>query len=84
MEAFEPDESGVPRGRLLPEEDAEEYLGLPFGTLKDRRKRARAPVHVKIGAAVYYTKADLEEWVEASKVRRTAAPDQSQQGHVTG
>lgn len=72
LEEFGEDASGQPLGRLISEDDADEYLGLPATTLLRRRRRGRGPVHVKIGGQCYYTKADLEAWVEASKVRRQA------------
>lgn len=50
--------------RLLWPEQVAEMLGLPTGTLANRRYQGRGPAFVKIGRHVRYRRSDVAGWVE--------------------
>jgi hypothetical protein len=55
--------------KLLDEKATSEFLGcVPTGTLSNWRIRKVGPAYLKIGHAVRYDVADLEMWLEASRV----------------
>ena len=58
--------AGKPRGKLLGWRDAAAYLGLSERTFR-RHVRGHVPC-VWVGNRVYYTREDLDAWVEQQKV----------------
>ena len=54
--------------RFLNSEEAADYLGLQRTTLEAWRCRGGGPRFVKLGRAVRYRQADLDDWIE-SRVR---------------
>ncbi len=54
--------------RFLNSEEAADYLGLQRTTLEAWRCRGGGPRFVKLGRAVRYRQADLDEWIE-SRIR---------------
>ena len=54
--------------RFLNSDEAADYLGLQRTTLEAWRCRGGGPRFVKLGRAVRYRQADLDEWIE-SRIR---------------
>lgn len=60
-----PQASPAPHRRLLTEKEAAPYLALSVRTLQAWRVRGGGPPFVKLGAAVRYDVAALDQWTEA-------------------
>ena len=60
--------------RLLKEVDAARILNVEVATLRRWRWIGRGPCFHKIGAAVRYDPADLEEFIAAGRRRSTSDP----------
>ena len=48
------------------------FLGLKPSTLERWRSKGEGPVFHKIGGRIYYTRADLDAWIESRRRRSTA------------
>ena len=57
---------------ILRTREAAAYLGLSKPTLERFRTLGGGPKFAKLGAAVRYRKADLDEWLESRLVRSTS------------
>jgi hypothetical protein len=55
----------LPDGRMKPE-GAAQYTGFDAGTLANWRFKGKGPVFYKRGSRVFYYKADLDAWLQAS------------------
>ena len=53
---------------LLRDSEAARRLSLAVGTLRNLRSQGRGPRFVRLGRAVRYRPADLDEWVERGLV----------------
>ena len=53
----------------LTTQQAAEYLSTTRATLADWRTKRVGPVYAKIGGIVRYKQADLDAWLEASRVK---------------
>ena len=51
--------------------DAAKYLGLSHHTLNQWRHQGRGPLFVRLGRAIRYRKADLDDYLECSARRST-------------
>ncbi|WP_363800067.1 helix-turn-helix domain-containing protein [Lysobacter firmicutimachus] len=49
-------------------EQAAKYLGLAEQTLSNMRIQGRGPRYLKLGSRVFYTRADLDQYLRASIV----------------
>lgn len=58
---------------ILNTAEAANYTRLGKPTLERLRVSGEGPVYVKLGGAVRYRKADLDEWVESRLTRSTSA-----------
>lgn len=58
--------------RLLDTTAAAMQLGLAVSTLEKQRVRGDGPAFLKLGRAVRYRAADLEEWLIARRVNSTS------------
>ena len=56
-----------PVDNFITRREASQYLNISLSTL-DRLLRSRQIPFVKLGGRVYFTKAQLNEWVESLKV----------------
>jgi hypothetical protein len=63
---------------LLREADAAALLGLEVATLRRWRWAGKGPVFRKIGAAVRYERADLDDFIAAARRGSTSNPGQAQ------
>jgi len=59
-----PIEKGSPRLRTR---EAAAYVGLSYSTLTKLRLSGNGPRFCKLGAAVVYDRADLDDWLEGTK-----------------
>jgi predicted DNA-binding transcriptional regulator AlpA len=59
--------------KLLNEKEAAELLNLSLATLRRRRCDGRPPRFIKIGASVRYCAQDLDDFIEASRVKNEEA-----------
>ncbi len=57
---------------LLRPDDAALYLGFGSGWLAKLRMGSRGPRFIKLGRRIRYTRSDLDQWVEANRVRSTS------------
>lgn len=57
---------------ILNTKEAASYVRLGKPTLERFRVSGSGPVYVKLGGAVRYRKADLDQWVESRLVRSTS------------
>ena len=58
---------------LLRPDDAARYLGFGAGWLAKLRMRGGdGPKFIKLGRRIRYTRSDLDQWVEANRVRSTS------------
>ena len=53
---------------LMTEREAANYLKRAYATLQRYRRNGDAPPHSKWSGMVYYTKADIDEWLASKKV----------------
>lgn len=60
--------------RALTEREVSDLLGLSVATLRAWRHRGQGPRFLRLGRAVRYLPADLEDFVSASAVNAAAAP----------
>ena len=58
---------------ILNTAEAANYTRLGKPTLERLRVSGEGPVYAKLGGAVRYRKADLDEWVESRLTRSTSA-----------
>lgn len=51
---------------LLNEEEVSKYIGVPIKTIRYWRHFGKdfAPKFIKLGARVYYSKQEIDEWIE--------------------
>ena len=66
--------------RRLRTEQAADYVGLAARTLEKMRLTTAGPRFFKIGRAVVYDSADLDEWLARQRRRSTAEPGQEGAG----
>ena len=52
--------------------EAARHLGVAVSTLAKMRCRGGSPRYFKLGARVCYSRADLDEWLEARRVCHTS------------
>lgn len=62
---------------LLTEQDASERLGLSVRTLQKWRLQGNGPRFLKLGHAVRYDPADLDEYISSARRRSTSDPGQA-------
>lgn len=60
--------------RALTEREVSDLLGLSVATLRAWRHRGQGPRFLRLGRAVRYLPADLEDFVSASAVNATVEP----------
>ncbi len=65
--------------RALTEREVSDLLGLSVATLRAWRHRGQGPRFLRLGRAVRYLPADLEDFVRASAVDANAASPTEQQ-----
>ena len=70
--------------RALTEREVSDLLGLSVATLRAWRHRGQGPRFLRLGRAVRYLPADLEDFVRASAVNASAGPSSVQQAHTEG
>lgn len=56
-------------GRLLTEKEAAERLTFHVQTLRNWRFQGRGLPYIKLGSAVRYDEEDIQDFIEAAKVR---------------
>jgi excisionase family DNA binding protein len=66
--------------RALTEREVAALLGLSVATLRAWRHRGRGPRFLRLGRAVRYLPADLEDFVRASAVDASPEPSSDQTG----
>ena len=74
MNDFEPAVTGVrifPDGRMTAV-DASAYTGVSTKSLAVMRCNGTGPAFTKLGKRVFYSKADLEGWIQSRRVTSTA------------
>ena len=64
--------SAQPRGRLLTEQEAADFLAVAVRTLQDKRVRGGGCPYVKIGRLVRYRMEDLTAFIEAGRRSHTS------------
>jgi predicted DNA-binding transcriptional regulator AlpA len=55
--------------------EAARHLGICYGTLLNWRVQGSGPSFLRIGRAVRYSEADLEEWTRTRRFASTSAAD---------
>lgn len=60
------------REPLLTPVDVAEQLGLPTSTLANWRYQGQGPRYLRIGRHVCYQAVDVDDWLQAQRVRHTA------------
>jgi predicted DNA-binding transcriptional regulator AlpA len=66
--------------QLLTEHDASERLGLSVRTLQKWRLQGNGPRFLKLGHAVRYDPADLDQYIECARRRSTSDPGLIERG----
>jgi len=59
-------------GRLMPEQEAAEHLGISVRTLQAWRVKGGGPKYSKIGRSVRYRLCDLDAFIEANLTNSTS------------
>jgi predicted site-specific integrase-resolvase len=62
---------------------AADFLGLKPSTLERWRCAGEGPVFHKIGGRIYYTRPDLQTWIESRRRRSTAEHKARSSGEVS-
>jgi predicted DNA-binding transcriptional regulator AlpA len=68
--------------RALTEREVSELLGLSVATLRAWRHRGQGPRFLRLGRAVRYLPADLEDFVRASAVDAGTEPSSDRQTRI--
>jgi hypothetical protein len=70
-----------PSGILTEKEAAEMIAGLKPGTLAKWRMRRRGPCYHKLGGRIRYKVADIQAWIDSSRVDPAAQPAPARRKH---
>jgi len=66
------------QGPYFSPSDAADYLDSSPSTLAKRRMRGDGPVFLRLGRAIRYRKADLDEWMAKTAARSTSSVNAAQ------
>lgn len=67
---------------ILNTTEAATYTRLGKPTLERLRVSGEGPIYAKLGGAVRYRKADLDEWIEGRLIRSTSADPSTDKGRA--
>ena len=60
------------RSQLLTTKEAAEFLRLKPHTLENMRSQGKGPIFMKLGARVFYHRADLKTWLKDARRRSSS------------
>ena len=56
--------------KIMTDKEAAKFLGIGLSTLRNWRCQCKGPVYLRMGRAIRYCLADLEKFIESSRIMR--------------